>query len=119
VWSGVVERTPSYYRGRINGEERPEARYLPEPKSVALDPPHPPSVGWWMDPFRSGGEVQRYYDGRAWTRYTSRKSLAGWDDIIESRPSHHRPAPPPRACLRRLRNDPVGAGGESCVLPRS
>jgi hypothetical protein len=110
VWSGVVERTPSYYRGRINGEERPEARYLPEPKSVALDPPHPPSVGWWMDPFRSGGEVQRYYDGRAWTKYTSTKRLAGWDDIIET-PAE--PPPPGAAApglLRRLRNDPMGAG---------
>src|SRR5436305_4624597 len=64
VWSGIVERSPSYYRGRINGEERPEAQFLPEPKSVPLDPPNPPNVGWWVDPFRSyGHQVQRYYDG--------------------------------------------------------
>ena len=76
VWSGIVERSPSYYRGRINGEERPEARFLPEPKSVPLDPPEPPSVGWWVDPFRSyGHQVQRYYDGRAWTLYPRKLSL--------------------------------------------
>jgi hypothetical protein len=68
-----------------------------------------------MDPFRSGGEVQRYYDGRAWTRYTSRKRLAAWDDIIET-PAE--PPPPGAAApglLRRLRNDPVGGGGVLCL----
>lgn len=111
AWSGVVERSPSYYRGSINGEERPEARYLPEPKRMALEPPHPPTVGWWMDPFRSSGEVQRYYDGRAWTRYTSRKRLSSWDDIIETPAEPPPPGGPAPGLLRLVRNDPVGAGG--------
>src|SRR5207253_10029981 len=61
--------------------------FLPAPKAVPLDPPDPPTEGWWNDPVPPPGPkkvvAQRYHDGTRWTPYVSVRSSRRWTDVLE------------------------------------
>jgi hypothetical protein len=59
--------------------------FLPAPKSVPIDPPDPPSEGWWNDPLSSDGIAQRYHDGDRWTEYVCIRAPQRWTDVFPDR----------------------------------
>jgi hypothetical protein len=60
--------------------------FLPKIEVYPLDPPDPPTEGWWRDPFGGNTVTQRYYDGTRWTQYVSVRTPKRWTDVFEHPP---------------------------------
>ena len=62
--------------------------FLPKIEVYPLEPPDPPSEGWWLDPFPGRTSVrQRYHDGTRWTQYISVRTAKRWTGVFEQTPS--------------------------------